>query len=356
MMSEKERIKARSKTTQRLLAVDLFSGCGGLTLGLKQAGFEVIGAVESDELSFASYERNHSDTYLWKQDIRTLSTVSVKRTLNLKKRELDLLAGCPPCQGFSTLVTKNGCYLVDDPRNSLIYEFLRFIESLMPRAVLMENVPDLAHTTRFRRFRKRLESLGYKSEYRILDAAEYGVPQRRRRLVLLASLRNEIKFARTARRKYTVRDAFRKLKMRKAKPDPLHDTTSKRTERIQGLIEKIPKDGGSRKDIKEFHQLKCHANFDGFYDIYGRMRWNDISPTITSGCVNPSKGRFLHPSQDRPITLREAALLQTFPKSYWISLSQGKYKAAALIGNAFPPEFARRQAVAIKRVLISDKS
>ena len=219
----------------------------------------------------------------------------------------------------------------------------------------MENVPDLARTTRFRRFRKRLEKLGYKSDYKILDAPDYGVHKRRNRLVLLDSINKEIAFARTARAKYTVRHAFQKLSTKQAKSDQLHDTKSKRTDKIQRLIEKVPKNGGSRKDIKRFRQLRCHANFDGFYDIYGRMSWDDISPTITSGCVNPSKGRFLHPSRNRPITLREAALLQTFPSSYWISLSKGKYKAAALIGNAFPPEFARRQAIEVKRHLISSE-
>lgn len=352
-MSPKKRKDVRKEKNTKFLAIDLFSGCGGLTHGLKLAGFHVVGAVENDELSAESYERNHKKTRVWKQDIRTLSTLTVKRALNIRRGELDLLAGCPPCQGFSTLVTNNGCYHVDDPRNSLIYEFLRFIKDFMPRVVLMENVPDLARTTRFRRFRKCLEQLGYKSEYRILDAADYGVPQRRKRLVFLAGLGYEITFARTARVQYTVRSALNKLKTARNKPDPLHDTKSKRTDKIQQLIEKVPKNGGSRTEIKGFGQLRCHKNFDGFYDIYGRMCWDHASPTITSGCINPSKGRFLHPSKNRPITLREAALLQTFPNKYWISLDKGKYKAATMIGNAFPPEFARRQAMTIKRHLIS---
>lgn len=337
--------------TARPKAIDLFSGCGGLTLGLRQAGFEVIGAVEVDQLSLESYEKNHKDTYVWKQDIRTLSTLAIKRALGIRKGELDLLAGCPPCQGFSTLVTKNGSYLVDDPRNSLIYEFLRFVEDFMPRTVLMENVPNLCDTTRFRRFCKRLERLGYRVDYKILNAADYGVPQRRRRLVLLAGRNAKVDFARPARRKYTVREAFRKLNAKRAKSDPLHDTSSKRTAKIQELIAKIPKDGGSRSSIEDLHQLRCHADFDGFYDVYGRMKWDAASPTVTGGCVNPSKGRFLHPTEDRPITLREAALLQTFPRAYWISTKKGKYCAAELIGNAFPPEFARRQALTIKRHL-----
>lgn len=348
----KKKSNDTSNSARVFTAIDLFSGCGGLTLGLVQAGFDVIGAVENDQLSSESYRLNHEQTHLWTQDIRTLSTLSVKRTLKLKKGQLDLLAGCPPCQGFSTLVTNNGCYRVDDPRNSLIYEFLRFVRDLMPRTILLENVPDLARTTRFHRFRKGLEKLGYKSDFKVLDAANYGVPQRRRRLVLVASMNDDIAFAPVARKKSTVRDAFKKLSAEQKKSDPLHDTRSSRTDAVRRLIEAVPKNGGSRADVKKIYQLRCHKNFDGFNDVYGRMSWDDQSPTITSGCVNPSKGRFLHPTKNRPVTLREAALLQTFPKTYQISLSNGKYKAATLIGNAFPPEFARRQALMVRRHLV----
>lgn len=347
--------RAQKRSSKRFRAIDLFSGCGGLTHGLKQAGFDVIGAVENDAVSVESYKANHKQTVVWERDIRKLPASVVRRALNLKKGELDLLAGCPPCQGFSTLVTNNGRYCVDDPRNTLIYDFLRFIRGLMPRAVMMENVADLARTTRFHRFRRRLERLGYVCRFEILDAADFGVPQRRKRLVLLAGRGKSIGFARAARVQYTVRDAFSHLNAKRAKSDPLHDTRSKRTERIKRLIAKVPKNGGSRMDIRGLPQLLCHKNFDGFYDIYGRMNWNEIAPTITSGCINPSKGRFLHPHRDRPITLREAALLQTFPSTYQISLGKGKYKAAALIGNAFPPEFARRQAIAVKRSLTSKR-
>jgi DNA (cytosine-5)-methyltransferase 1 len=347
--------QAQRRVPKQLRAIDLFSGCGGLTLGLKQAGFKVIGAVENDALSVESYKRNHRKTVVWQQDLRKLRVSVVRRVLKLRKGELNVLAGCPPCQGFSTLVTNNGCYGFDDPRNDLIYEFLRFVRGLMPQVVMMENVPGLAQTTRFRRFCKRLEDLGYVCKFKVLNAAEFGVPQRRKRLVLLAGRGKEIAFARTARVRYTVRDAFHHLSTEGAKSDPLRDTRSKRTEKVQRLIEKIPKNGGSRGDIRGLPQLQCHKDFDGFYDIYGRLSWNDIAPTITSGCINPSRGRFLHPNKDRAITLREAALLQTFPSTYQISLRRGRYQAAALIGNAFPPEFARRQATMIKRQLISNR-
>jgi DNA (cytosine-5)-methyltransferase 1 len=236
---------------------------------------------------------------------------------------------------------------VNDPRNGLIYEFQRFVEDFLPKAVLMENVPYLAHTTRFKRFRKRLIDLGYECSFGVLDAANYGVPQRRKRLVFVALLQQEVSLAPVSRTSRTVRTAFKNLRGDRKRRDPLHDTTSSRSDRILALIRKIPKDGGSRKDAGKAAQLECHTKFEGFFDVYGRMSWDDVAPTITSGCINPSKGRFLHPKEDRSITLREAALLQTFPARYKISLEKGKYKAAVLIGNAFPPEFARRQARAL---------
>jgi DNA (cytosine-5)-methyltransferase 1 len=341
-MSAKRRKHGHKGKQTQLRAIDLFSGCGGLTLGLKLAGFRVVGAVESDLLSVETYKRNHRKARVWHTDITQLSVKTIKRELGLKKGELDLLAGCPPCQGFSTLTTKNGKYSVEDPRNSLIYEFLRFVEELRPRAVLVENVPGLAKTLRFRKFCKRLREMGYSVDYRVLNVADYGVPQRRRRLMLLAGRSGPIKFADPDPDRRTVRDAISFLPLTGKSRDPLHNIPENRSERIKRLIRRIPARGGSRTDLGVRHQLACHKKSDGFKDVYGRMAWDEVSPTITSGFVNPSKGRFLHPVKHRTITLREAALLQTFPPSYFISLRRGKFPAAALIGNAIPPEFVKR--------------
>lgn len=343
--------KARHVDT--LLAVDLFSGCGGLTLGLKQAGFRVIGAVEKDPLSVETYKKNHRKTTVWQADIRGIEPTDVLRTLKLRKGELHMLAGCPPCQGFSTLVTKNGLRHVDDPRNKLIYDFLRFVERLVPKTVMMENVPDLAKTMRFKRFCKRLRDLGYLVEYRILNVADYGVPQRRRRLVLLGSRYGAVPFPERDTSRLTVRNALSIINHVNLLHDPLHDVTDNRAPHVKKLIKQIPKNGGSRTDLSNKRQLRCHKSFDGFRDVYGRMAWDDVAPTITSGCINPSKGRFLHPTKNRTITLREAALLQSLPVGYHISLRRGKYAAAAMIGNALPPEFARRHALSARRHLKS---
>jgi DNA (cytosine-5)-methyltransferase 1 len=331
-------------------AIDLFSGCGGLTLGLTQAGFRVVGAVENDSLAVETYKANHKRVVIWEQDIRKLTAAEVMRRLKIERGQLDLLAGCPPCQGFSTMTTLNG-RIGQDEQNDLVFEFLRFVRVLRPKAVMLENVPKLAKNRRFKTLRSELEKLGYEINHDVLDAADYGVPQRRRRLILVAGYGAQIPFSRVARRKRSVKDAFANLG-RRAKSDPLHNLKEKRSDKIKTLIRSIPRNGGSRLDLGMKRQLKCHRKCDGFKDVYGRMAWDDVSPTITGGCVNPSKGRFLHPTKNRAITLREAALLQTFPPSYFFSLGRGKFPAAQMIGNALPPEFIRRHAEQIRKFLI----
>lgn len=332
------------------VAVDLFSGCGGLTLGLRQAGFRVVGAVEVDPLAVSTYKKNHKRVTVWQKDIRHLAVAEVMRKLKLKPGQLDLLAGCPPCQGFSRITTLNGCYIIDDDRNDLVFQFMKFVRIMLPKAIMFENVPGLAKDRRMKKVLKELESLGYDCTSDVLNTAEYGVPQRRRRLILLAGRKTKISFAPRARCKPVVRTALDKLGKR-AKRDPLHNYKERRTEEIKRKIRLIPKNGGSRLDLGKKEQLKCHKNSDGFKDIYGRMTWSEVAPTITTGCFNPSKGRFLHPTRNRAITLREAALLQTFPKSYIFSLERGRIAAAEMIGNAIPPEFVRRHAVKVLKAL-----
>lgn len=331
-------------------AIDLFSGCGGLTLGLKQAGFRVVGAVEIHSLAVETYKANHKQVLVWERDICKLPVAEVMRKLHLKPGELDLLAGCPPCQGFSTMTTLNGSYIVDDPRNDLIFQFMRFVRGILPKAIMMENVPGLAKDRRITKVLAALTELGYECTTDVLNAADYGVPQRRRRFILLAGRRKRIPFARQARCEPVVRTAFAKLGKR-SKNDPLHNYKEKRTQAVMHRIRSIPANGGSRLDLGKKQQLQCHKGFDGFKDIYGRMSWSEVAPTITTGCFNPSKGRFLHPTKHRAITLREAALLQTFPRSYFFSLNRGRILAAEMIGNALPPEFIRRHAKKVVEAL-----
>jgi DNA (cytosine-5)-methyltransferase 1 len=340
----------------RLTAVDLFSGCGGLTQGLKRAGFRVVGAVDNDPLSVETYTANHPEVCVLETDIRNLTVGSFKRKVGLRKGELDLLAGCPPCQGFSTLRTLNGAYGVEDPRNDLLIEFQRFVEGLRPKAVILENVPGLAKDRRFVEFRKWMERLGYLGDNRVLNAADYGVPQRRRRLIYLASLGKSISFAPSSPSRKTVRDAIGSLPRPGVSGDPVHDIPERRTEKVLELIKRIPKNGGSRSDLPDDEQLECHRKCNGFHDVYGRMAWDDQAPTITSGCFNPSKGRFLHPTQNRAITMREAALLQGFPRRYNFPIPQNKSAVALMIGNALPPPFVAAHARNIRARLLGGRN
>lgn len=328
-----------------LKAVDLFCGVGGLSVGLEQAGFSVVGAIDIADLAVEGYRLNHPSTRVWEHNIRSLSPATVMDALELAPGELDLLAGCPPCQGFSTMRTLRRSPSVSDKRNSLVAQFGRYAAVLRPRALLLENVPGLQHEPGLERLKARLVGLGYTLTCGVLDAADYGVPQRRKRYVLLGARNGDpVEFAAPLRPILNVRQAISWLPRPDDSDDPMHNHGETRSRRIQNLIAAIPHDGGGQRDLPRRRQLACHRRTNGFFDVYGRMAWDSLAPTITSGCINPSKGRFIHPDQDRAITLREAALLQTFPSDYRIPLRSGKYKAADLIGNALPPAFVASHA------------
>ena len=332
----------------RLSAVDLFSGCGGLSRGLKDAGFRVCAAVEIDAKAQATYRLNHPDVHLYEQDIRMLDPATILENAGLQPGQLDLLAGCPPCQGFSRLRTKNKKTSVKDDRNDLVLDFFRFISVMLPKTIMLENVPALGRDRRFSYLQAELEHLGYRSVVEILNAADYRVPQRRKRLIMLASRVHEPKVARPSTQRITVRQALAGVGAPSRSPDKLHAYPERRSEQVKALIARIPKNGGSRSDLGTKYQLDCHKKTSGFYDVYGRMTWDDISPTITSGCHNPSKGRFLHPSYNRTITLREAALLQGFQKDYRFDVLHGKEAIALMIGNALPPPFIKAHARSLR--------
>lgn len=339
-------------TTYR--AVDLFSGIGGMSLGLRSAGYEVVAGVEIDQRAADTYRANIEDVPLLVKDVRNVSATDILEVAGLPiGTRIDLLAGCPPCQGFSTLRTRNKASSVADPRNDLLSEFRRLVDELEPVHVMMENVPRLAEEPAFSDFTEWLSGRGYRVSFTILDASWYGVPQRRRRLILAASMKGLVAAPRKDLERSTVRAAIAGLPAAGEAEDPAHDHGERRTPAVRALIEAIPKDGGSRRDLPEEMVLDCHKAFVGFHDVYGRMSWDAPAPTITSGCVNPSKGRFLHPTADRSITLREAAMLQGFPVGFVLDLAHGKEACAAQIGNALPPEFIRRQAEQFSRVEVS---
>lgn len=333
-------------------AIDLFCGAGGLTVGLKKAGFRVLAGVEQNPVAAETYKLNNRKSRIYEGDIRKLCPERIMADLGLETGSLDLLAGCPPCQGFSSHRTRNKATAIEDDRNDLVFEFVRFIEVMLPKTVMLENVPALAKDWRIDELKVRLRDLGYHIDdnfAQVKNAADYGVPQRRKRLLVKASRYGTIADAKATARRKTVMDAISGLMPPGESGDALHDLPTSRSEKVQTIISLVPKDGGSRADIPQKYWLDCHLRRPGSYrDVYGRMAWKDVAPTITGGCTNPSKGRFIHPEQNRAITLREAALLQTFPPKYRFSMAGGKDVAALMIGNALPPEFIRRQAAQFK--------
>lgn len=341
----------------KLTAIDLFCGAGGLSRGLIDAGFDVIAGVENNPVAAETYRANYPGHHLVEADITTVDPLALMRDLGINRGQLDLLAGCPPCQGFSTHRTRRKSSAVEDSRNDLVFEYLRFVKELHPKVVMMENVPALAVDDRAHLVLRELVKLGYAVTSRSLqvkDAADYGVPQRRKRMILVASRFGEVSEPSPVAFHSTVRDYLSNMPLPGSANDVLHDYVPKRADKVQEMITLIPKDGGSRKDLPKEYWLPCHLKGRGGYlDVYGRMSWQKVSPTITGGCISPSKGRFLHPEQDRAITLREAAMLQTFPSDYYFSLAAGRDHAALMIGNALPPKFIKVHADKIKEHLIS---
>lgn len=331
----------KKKGNSKFTAIDLFSGCGGLTQGMHEAGFCTKIAVELEPVAAAAYKLNHPETEIIQADIRTVSSHKIREMLG--GQQLHLLAGCPPCQGFSSVRRKNKKN-VRDRRNNLVLEYFRLVKELRPLTIMMENVPSLKDYYLFKGIVKELEKLGYSPKVEIVNVKDYGVPQSRRRLVLIGSLLGDIQLAKAQNIRVTVRDTIAHLPTPDKAIDPLHQIVAKHTPEIMERIKLTPKNGGSWKDLPKKYTLKCHkAENVGFNDIYGRLRWDDYSTTITGGCLNPSKGRFLHPEQDRVLTPREAALLQSFPADYKFPLDIPKQSLGLLIGNALPPRFSYYQ-------------
>ena len=355
-----------------LNAIDLFSGGGGLSEGLKQAGFKILSAVENHSIAADTYRLNHKDTFVFERDIQFVSIQDILEKSNIKKGELDLLAGCPPCQGFSKLTAK---YKREDARNALISEVTRLVKGLMPKVIMIENVPGIITKGHdyFNKFIRTIKKLGYKVNYDVLQVADYGVPQNRKRFVLLAGLDFEIKIPTPTHSQkgennllpwMTVKDALVGLEQ----PISLEDSFEyggpqffnwNITRHIADInIERLKylKPGGQRFDIPDHLRPPCHkGNNSGFSNVYTRMSWNDVSPTITGGCTVLSKGRFGHPSELRTISVREAARLQTFPDTYKFATDLIDH-ACQIIGNALPCTFAQVMGEACYNSLMERKS
>lgn len=338
---------------QKPIALDLFCGSGAVSLGLRQAGFKVVGAVDYEAGACRTYRANHPSVRLLEKDIRQVNPDDFADLIPIK---LDLLVVCAPCQPFSS---QNRHKSANDSRNDLVAESKKFILRFTPSLVFLENVPGLASTDIFDEFTSWLRNeAGYEvAEPMRVDAAELGVPQRRTRMILVAAkgvdLQKAISIAKVS--KTTVGDTISDLPMppvgrTAAGTDPLHYARKHSPLNIERLRH-IPIDGGGRDALPPHLQLACHKNAkkSAFSDTYGRMRWSDVAPTLTTGCTDITRGRFAHPVQNRAITLREAARLQTFPDDYVFFGNASQ--VAMQIGNAVPPKMMFGIACSLKAAL-----
>lgn len=373
----------------KIKAIDLFSGCGGVSIGLTNAGFEVACAVEIDDAAVKAYKGYYrlNDVNVLQRDICTLSGAEIAAAAGVKADEIYLLAGCPPCQKFSlqNRVHNSDEDKIDDVKK-LLMEFKRVIKEMRPPFVLMENVPGIKSSYGGRILNEFIDDLempsgdfvGYKIICSVVNAADYGVPQLRKRFVLHA-VRNDIY------------ESMRRADIDVALPPPTHAqngqggkqqwiTVKQAFEGLPSIAagERYPGDeiknhycanlselnkermrfiranGGTRTALPEHLTLKCHEKYSGHTDVYGIMDPDKPAPTMTGGCLSYSKGRFGHPYEDRAISVREAARLQTFPDDY--VFGESLTKAALEIGNAVPIRLVEASAKEFLKIIDNVKS
>lgn len=354
----------------KIKAIDLFSGCGGVSIGLTQAGFQVSCAVEIDDAAVRAYKGYHllKDVNVLKNDICNLSGGEILEAAGLVRDDLYLLAGCPPCQKFSM---QNRIHNSDEKDigevKRLLMQYKRIIKEIYPPFLLMENVPGIKSSFGGRILKEFISELkneeGPDNERyfvlsNVVNAADYGVPQLRKRFVLHAVRRDVLqrmeqlnltltlplpthsKTGDNNKKKWvTVREAFKGLP--KIKAGERYSDDKIKNHYCANLSDKnlqrmhiIRENGGTRTALPEELALKCHANYSGHTDVYGIMDPDAPAPTMTGGCLSYSKGRFGHPYENRAISVREAARIQTFPDDY--IFGESLTKAALEIGNAVP--------------------
>ena len=333
---------------KEIVAVDLFCGAGGLTRGLIDSGINVVKGYDLDYKASETYEKNNQNSRFFSMDITKLKRKDLIDGID-RKNNYFLLAGCAPCQPFSLInqkeVSKYG-------RKNLILKFGKLIRETIPDFVFMENVPGLVNSKGkkiFKKFLSILKKEKYFYDFKILNTMDYGVPQRRKRLVLIASKHSEVKIPEETHGDSEEKLPFMKLKgilkkyprLKAGKKNPLVPNHKARglSELNINRLKLIKKNGGSRKELPDKFILKCHANHKGHGDVYGRMSFEEVSPTLTCKCTSISNGRFGHPTQNRAISVREAAAIQTFPDNYifYGNMSEN----TKWVGNAVPVRFAK---------------
>lgn len=336
----------RGNATMNVAAVDLFCGVGGLTAGLSKSGIRVCGGIDIDEACQWPYENNNPGAKFIKKsvvDVHAHDLVAM-----FPANYVRVLAGCAPCQPFSTYSLGKAS---EGDRWSMLGEFARLISELRPEIVTMENVPRLRHHPVFDAFCNTLTAEGYHFDSTVVSCAQYGIPQTRKRLVLMASRLGQIKVRDRdpqKDRRRTVQDVIgtmKKLTAGDVSPeDALHQTSRLSAKNLKRI--KASRPGGSWRDWDDDIVADCHRTETGesFPSVYGRMEWNKPAPTITTQFYGFGNGRFGHPEQNRALSLREGAILQTFPKRYKFVPPGGKVQfkvIGRMIGNAVPPRLGK---------------
>ena len=330
----------KKSKTKNVTVVDLFCGVGGLTCGLQKAGLNVVAGFDSDNTCKYAYEYNNKAQFI-NCDISKIDSSEINKYYN--KDDIKILVGCAPCQTFSRQTNKYKDRTKDEKWNLLKF-YAKHIENIKPDIISMENVPELVNFDIFQYFIDVLKENKYHISYQIVDCSKYGLPQKRRRLVLLASKFGEIDLIRPNKNQVyrTVETEIKDLPKLKngeqSKADPLHRCAKLTDLNLKRIKQSIP--GGTWQDWDEELLPNCYKKSSGqsYSAVYGRMKWDSPSPTMTTQFYVYGTGRFGHPEQDRGLSLREGALLQTFPKEYKF-IENDEYSLKIIgrhIGNAVP--------------------
>lgn len=322
--------------------IDLFAGAGGMSLGFDNAEFENVLAVEYDKCFAETYSFNFPKHNLKVADIKNISNHEIKKLIGNKK--IDVIIGGPPCQGFS-IAGKIGRNFIDDERNQLFKEFVRFVEVIKPRIFVMENVAALKTHNKGKTIEeiiKEFERIGYTVKCDVLNAVNYGVPQQRRRIFVIGTLgkENKFNFPKKTTKQMTIKEALKdlpELKSGETSNIPNHNAMN----HSKQMLEKMSyvKDGGDRNDIPEDIRPKSG-------DIRKYIRYNSNEPSI---CITGDMRKVFHFNQNRALTGRELARIQTFPDNFIFKGNAGKVQQQ--IGNAVPPKLAFQIANSVKEVL-----
>ena len=364
----------KKTTKHQITAIDLFCGAGGLTLAAQNLGIRVLAAVDNYdhacdtyEQNFINWKRKATRPMLYRRDLLNgFSPAQVLEDLELEPGDLEILMGGPPCQGYSAHRIKDAG--MDDPRNKLLLRYFTFVRALKPRAFVVENVPGLLwprHAAYLTKFKAAAKRAGYRLHGpEVLNARDYGVPQNRKR-VFMVGIRKDLGIdfnwpepthadpmnkdaLNEGRKPWVTAGTVFFEPLDKDDPNAVHMNHSKE---IVEVFRDTPKNGGSRKDSGRV--LPCHKNHNGHKDVYGRIDPSKPGPTMTTACINPSKGRFVHPTKNHGITVRHAARFQQFPEDF--HFSGGLIAAGIQIGNAVPISLGKAVLRSVVKALQSKK-